>query len=263
MLLPALWRKVYFMKEKTTLSVIIPVYNEAKTLLKVLEKVYNYQIPKVKKFLVIVESNSTDNSRKLVQSFAQDKGDVTVILEDKPQGKGHAVRAGLAQAKGDIILIQDADMEYEVSDYDRVLEPLLQGKTKFVLGSRHLDQDGKYRWDIRQFKEKRKAFFMNLAGLFFHTLFNLVYQTNLTDPTTMYKVFKRECLKKIHLQGNYFDLDWEIVAKLIRTGNKPIEVPVHYRPRGFAEGKKVQILRDGPTYLRAIFQYRLTPLEKL
>ncbi|OGY24668.1 MAG: hypothetical protein A2172_03700 [Candidatus Woykebacteria bacterium RBG_13_40_15] len=247
----------------TTLSIIIPVYNEAKTLKKVLERVYIYQIPNVKKELIIVESNSTDGSRKIVAEFAKNKKDVTLILEEKPQGKGHAVRTGLTKASGRIILIQDADLEYEVSDYPSLLKPILEGKTKFVLGSRHLNHTGDYSWDIRNFKEGRKALFMNIAGLAFHAFFNLIYQTNLTDPTTMYKVFKRECLKNLHLRGNYFDLDWELVAKLIRSGYKPIEVPVHYKPRGFAEGKKINIMRDGPRYVKAIIENRILPLNKL
>jgi len=239
------------------------VYNEARTLKKVLEWVYIYQIPNVKKELIIVESNSTDGSREIVAEFAKNKKDVTLILEEKPQGKGHAVRTGLTKASGRIILIQDADLEYEVSDYPSLLNPILEGKTKFVLGSRHLNHTGDYSWDIRNFKEGRKALFMNIAGLAFHAFFNLIYQTNLTDPTTMYKVFKRECLKNLHLRGNYFDLDWELVAKLIRSGYKPIEVPVHYKPRGFAEGKKINIMRDGPRYVKAIIENRILPLNKL
>ena len=239
------------------------MYNEARTLKKVLEWVYIYQIPNVKKELIIVESNSTDGSREIVAEFAKNKKDVTLILEEKPQGKGHAVRTGLTKASGRIILIQDADLEYEVSDYPSLLNPILEGKTKFVLGSRHLNHTGDYSWDIRNFKEGRKALFMNIAGLAFHAFFNLIYQTNLTDPTTMYKVFKRECLKNLHLRGNYFDLDWELVAKLIRSGYKPIEVPVHYKPRGFAEGKKINIMRDGPRYVKAIIENRILPLNKL
>lgn len=249
--------------KKTLLSIVIPVYNEAKTLSIILEEVYHFRIPNVEKELIIVESNSKDGSREIVKEFSKDKKDVTVILEPRPEGKGHAVRSGLNRAKGDIIIIQDADLEYEISDYPRLIKPIVDGKTSFVLGSRHLDHTGKYRWDIRQFKEKRKALFMNIAGIAFHTFFNIVYQTNLSDPTTMYKVFKRDCLKKIHLKNNYFDLDWELVGKLIRAGYKPIEIPVHYKPRGFSEGKKVNILRDGPLYVKAILETRFTPINKL
>lgn len=251
------------MNKKQTLSIIIPIFNEEKTLKKVLDKVYSYKLFNIEKKLIIVESNSKDGSRKIVQEFSKDKKDVLVILESKPQGKGHAVREGLKKATGDIILIQDADLEYEVSDYPRLIKPIIDGKTDFVLGSRHLDHTGKYSWDIRKFKEKRKAFFMNIAGLSFHTFFNLVYQVNLTDPTTMYKVFRRSCLKKFHLTKNYFDLDWELVAKLIRAGFKPIEIPVQYHPRGFDEGKKVEILRDGPRYLKTIIETRFIPKDKL
>lgn len=249
--------------KKTILSIILPVYNEDKTLLKVLETVYEYKIPGITQELIIIESNSSDNSREIVKTFSNGKSGLILVLEDKPQGKGHAVREGLKKATGDIILIQDADLEYRVSDYPRLIKPIIDGKTAFVLGSRHLDHTGKYSWDIRKFKEKRKAFFMNLAGLTFHTFFNLVYQVNLTDPTTMYKVFKRDCLKKFHLTKNYFDLDWELVAKLIRSGYKPIEIPVYYRPRGFSEGKKVDILRDGPRYVKTIIETRFISKDKL
>lgn len=249
--------------KKPILSIIIPVYNEEKTLLKVLKSIYNYRLTLVSKEIIIVESNSNDGSREIVTNFAKGKKRVTVIYEKKPSGKGHAVRTGLSKATGEIIIIQDADLEYEVSDYPRLLKPLIAGETDFVLGSRHLDHTGKYNWDIREFKEKRKAFFMNIAGLSFHTFFNLMYQVNLTDPTTMYKVFRRSCLKKFHLTKNYFDLDWELVAKLIRVGFKPIEIPVRYHPRGFDEGKKVEILRDGPRYLKTIIETRFIPKDKL
>lgn len=249
--------------KKPLLSIVIPVYNEARTLKKILNAVYEYEIPEVNKELIIVESNSSDGSREIVKEFIKGKNNIFLVLEQKPEGKGHAVRAGLNKTKGDIILIQDADLEYEINDYPRLIKPILEGKTSFVLGSRHLDHTGKYRWDIRKFKEKRKAFFMNIAGLAFHAFFNIVYQTNLSDPTTMFKVFKRDCLKKFNLKNNFFDLDWELVGKLIRTGYKPIEVPVHYKPRGFSEGKKVNILRDGPRYIKAILETRFTPKSQL
>lgn len=249
---------------KTKLSVIIPVYNEGSTVGQLLDLVWRKDIPGVQKEIIIVESNSSDNSRKVAEDFYLNKNKITpdtvkLILQDKPEGKGKAVRAGLAAATGDIVLIQDADLEYDVNDYTSLLEPLLLGKTNFVLGSRHLSASG---WKIRKFgKNQIRSRFMNLGGLIFHGLFNIFFGTRLTDPTTMYKIFKRECLDDFDLVSNRFDFDFELLGKLIRSGNRPIEIPVSYVSRGFEEGKKVRIFRDPLTWVWAIFKFRVCPLK--
>ena len=207
--------------------------------------------------LIVVESNSSDGSRDLVRSIEHLPG-VRVVYEDRPSGKGHAVRAALAVAAGDIFLIQDADSEYDVADYDIVLEPLLRLSATFVLGSRHM---GGQTWKIRQFADaKALAGLMNLAHQFFTALANWFYQAEMRDPTTMYKVFRREAIHGIRFRRDRFDFDWELVCKLIRRGHRPTEVPVNYRSRSYAEGKKVRFFRDPLTWLRAIIASRFEPL---
>jgi glycosyltransferase involved in cell wall biosynthesis len=200
-----------------------------------------------------VESNSTDGSREMVRSIENLPG-VRVLYEDRPAGKGHAVRAGIAIADGDILLVQDADSEYDVGDYDIVLEPVLRLSTTFVLGSRHM---GGRTWKVRQFANARLlAAGMNLAHQFFTALVNWLYDAEMRDPTTMFKVFRRESIHGIRFRRNRFDFDFELVCKLLRRGHIPVEVPINYRSRSYAEGKKVRIFRDPITWLRTIIASR-------
>jgi glycosyltransferase involved in cell wall biosynthesis len=240
-------------------SIVIPVYNEVRTISELLGKVYAQPLP-YEKEIVIVESGSKDGTRELVEAFAQAHAGVTLVLQDVPKGKGYAVREGFTHASGDIILIQDGDLEYDVKDYPALLAPIAEGKAAFVLGSRHLSKG----WNIRKFTDDPlKAYFMNLGGALFHGFFNVLYGTNLSDPTTMYKVFRRECLEKVSFSANRFDFDFELLGKLIRAGYRPIEVPVSYHSRGFSEGKKVRIFRDPPLWVLAIIKTRFAPLKKI
>lgn len=247
------------------LTIILPIFNEASTVEQLLDLVYAQAIPMPKKEMIIVESNSTDGSRDIVVAFAKrypdtNQVEIKVILQDSPKGKGHAVRGGLDQATGDIILIQDGDLEYNLADYPSLLQPILEGKSSFVLGSRHLAASS---WRIRKFeKDALKAMFMNLGGLFFHQFFNVLYGQRLTDPTTMFKVFERRCVSKLHFEANRFDFDFELVAKLIRAGFAPMEVAVSYTSRGFEQGKKIRIFQDPLTWVRAIIRFRFSRLYK-
>lgn len=245
-------------------SIIIPVYNETRTVSELLQQVWEQPL-ELEKELVIIESNSTDGSRELVQKFVEEKGKtakwrIKLILQEKPLGKGFAVREGLKHASGDIILIQDADLEYDVKDYPMVLQPIVEGKTAFVLGSRHLSAN---HWEIRSFENTPiLARFMNFGGLLFHSFFNVLFGTRLTDPTTMFKVFRRECLNHFTLSANRFDLDFELLGKLIKAGFSPLEVPVSYQSRGFAEGKKIRIFKDPFLWVLTILKTRVSPLKK-
>jgi glycosyltransferase involved in cell wall biosynthesis len=183
---------------------------------------------------------------------------VRLVLEDRPRGKGHAVRTGLAHVTGDFILIQDADLEYDLEDYEVLLEPLVTGRKAFVLGARH---GGKI-WKLRSFEGNRLASgVLNLGHWFFKTLVNVLFGLKLGDPFTMYKVFRRDCLSGLKLECNRFDLDYELVIKLVRKGYIPMEIPVNYRSRAFSEGKKVSMLRDPLTWLRALVKFRLQRLD--
>ncbi|HEY6824089.1 MAG TPA: glycosyltransferase family 2 protein, partial [Steroidobacteraceae bacterium] len=242
-------------------SIIIAIYNEAGTAGALLERVWAQPLPGLTRELIIVESNSTDGSRAIVADFVARRadsvhGEVHVIYQDRPHGKGHAVRAGFAAASGDILLIQDADLEYEVSDYPDLLRPIVEGHTALVLGSRHLRPAS---WKIRQFANHGLlAGFMNAGGVVFRVLFNLLFSVRLTDPTTMYKVFRASCLEGISFTCNGFDFDFELLGKLIRAGYVPLEVPISYKSRGFDEGKKIRILRDPVAWLLAILRCRFS-----
>jgi glycosyltransferase involved in cell wall biosynthesis len=238
------------------LSVIVPVYNEAATAREALDALLAKRIEGIDIEIIIVESNSTDGSREIVQRYASEPR-VTLILEDRPRGKGHAVRKGFAQAKGDVLLIQDADLEYDLNDYEPLLAPIREGRVDFVLGSRH----GKADWRIRKFDtEPVRAFALNSAHWVFTTLINVSLFTRLRDPFTMYKVFRRECLTGLTFVCNRFDFDWELLIKLVRAGYRPLELPVNYRSRSFGEGKKIRIFRDPVTWIIAWARARFGPL---
>ena len=244
-------------------SIIIAVYDEASTLATLLDRVWAQPLPKAAKEIIIVESNSTDGSREIAAEFAARHSadtatQIQLIYQDRPMGKGFAIRAGLAAATGDILLIQDADLEYDVADYPDLLQPILEGRAAFVLGSRHLGPDG---WKIRKFANNGlQSAFMNLGGTIFHAFFNRLFSTRLTDPTSMYKVFRSDCLAGLAFTCNRFDFDFELLGKLIRAGFSPMEIPVSYRSRGFDEGKKIRVFRDPLTWIIAIVKCRFGAL---
>jgi hypothetical protein len=243
---------------RNTLSVIMPVYNERNTVGQILEEVLAKQIDGVEIEVIVVESNSTDGSREEVLRF-QDHPRIRVILEDVPKGKGRAVRTGLKHATGDVVLIQDADLEYDINDYESLLRPILALEQNFIIGSRHGPM-GKT-WKIRQFHDSALfSQFFNLGHVFFLALFNWFYWQSLNDPFSMYKVFRRDCLYGLTFECNRFDFDHEIVIKLIRKGYRPVEIPVNYQSRSISEGKKVSIVRDPFTWIRALVKFRFQKL---
>lgn len=251
------------------LSIIIPVYNEANTIRELLNSVSvvllkdkNNQ-PIIKE-IIIVESNSTDGTREIIQKYLYtqkptDKiiNQYQLFLQEKPHGKGNALKIGLQQATGDIILIQDADLEYDPKDYSRLIKPIINKETPFVLGSRHM---GPGYWNIRNHQFKMGYYkLLNLGHLIFTELFNFLYNTTLTDPATMYKVFTKEALQQLqkkNLKSDYFDLDWEIVAKLVKLNYCPQEIPVSYVSRTVEQGKKIRFFRDGFLVAKAIVYFR-------
>ncbi len=239
------------------LSVVVPIFNEAATLRTALDAIVAKQLPHWEIELIFVESNSTDGSRAIVETY-RERPRVTLILEDKPRGKGHAVRAGFAKATGDVLLIQDADLEYSLDDYAKLLAPIATGERTFVLGSRHGPGDG---FAMRKFDDQPvEAFILNCAHWGFTLLINASLGIWLKDPFTMYKVFRRDALKGITLTCNRFDLDWELLMKLIRAGHRPLEIPISYNSRSFKEGKKVRMIRDPLTWLVAWAKSRFGPL---
>ena len=241
-----------------TLTVIVPVYNEIGTVAAALDQLLRKTIPGVAIEFIIVVSNSTDGSRAVVEGCRGLPG-VRLILEDRPRGKGHAVRAGLQAATGDIILIQDADLEYDLDDYEELLSPITSGRQNFVLGARH----GQGGWAIRKFTDQPlQALVLNLGHWGFTFLINVSLGIWLRDPFTMYKVFRRDCLQGLTFECNRFDFDWELLIKLVRAGHHPIEIPVSYHSRSFKQGKKIRMFRDPLTWLVAWAKARFGPLAR-
>ena len=244
------------------LSIIVPVYNEAATveeLLRLLDaKVLEENMEKE---IIVVESNSSDGSRAVVQRYAGRPG-WKIILQEGARGKGHAVRAGLAAATGDYVLIQDSDLEYDLEDYDVLLEPLLAGRESFVLGARH----GKRAWwKLRRFSDRpASALLLNFGHYLFATAINVLFGLRLRDPFTMYKVFRRDCIHGLTFSCDRFDFDYELLLKLVLRGHRPVEIAVNYRSRSFAEGKKVAFIRDPLLWIRALYRLRFrTPPSDL
>ncbi len=248
------------MRPGPMLSVIVPAYNEAKTFGELMEALLRKKLPGLPVEIIVVESNSTDGTREIALKY-KNHPEVKLIFEDEPRGKGHAVRAGLKAASGDYVLIQDADLEYDLEDYDALLEPLIAGRNAFVLGSRH---GGHNVLKMRQFTGQHGlSLFFNIGHWFFATLINVLFFQRLRDPFTMFKIFRRDCLYALEFRCNRFDFDYELLIKLIRKGYHPIELPVNYRSRSFKEGKKVRMFRDPLTWLVAIARLRFVKIDPM
>lgn len=225
-------------------SIIVAAFNESRTFSVLMDELLKKEIAGVTKEVIIVESNSTDGTRSLAQRYANHP-DVTLVLQDRPLGKGNALREGFQHATGDVVLIQDADLEYDLDDYDSLLAPILSYRALFVLGTRHAGS-----WKMRQFaQQKLLATGLNLGHTFFTGLINVLFRQHMTDPFTMFKVFRRDALFHLEWECNRFDFDHELVIKLLRKGYRPLEVPVNYQSRSFQEGKKVRMFRDPFTWL--------------
>lgn len=242
-------------RHRPLLSIVMPAFNEKNTFQETLENVLAKELPGIDKEIIIIESNSTDGTRQIALAYQNHPG-VELILEDRPRGKGRAVRTGFEHAKGDFIIIQDADQEYDVNDYDALIEPLKHYQRAFVLGSRHIGG-----WKMRKFNDQPGiAAFYNLGHLLFTGLINIFFGQRLKDPFTMFKVFRRDCLYGLKFECNRFDFDFELVIKLLRKGYVPVEIPVNYNSRSFSEGKKVSTFRDPLTWIRALVKYRFASI---
>jgi dolichol-phosphate mannosyltransferase len=230
------------------ISVIIPVYNERGTLALVLERVRQAPLPEgCAKEIVVVDDGSTDGTAQAVGEHAHSR----VILghhDGQNRGKGCAIRTGVGLASGDIILIQDGDLEYDPSDYVRIVRPITSGEADVVYGSRFLG------CAAGMAKKYRAANWILTAAA------NLLYNAQLTDEATAYKAFRASVLRSIELECRRFDFCSEVTAKLRRLGYRIREVPISYNARGIAEGKKIRFI-DGLDALWTLFKYRIAPLR--
>ena len=221
-------------------SVIVPVYNEVAHVDELLQAIH---APPVKKEIIIVDDGSTDGTREKLKAM-QPADDVTVVFHERNYGKGAAIRTALAYARGEYILIQDSDLEYDPQDYAALLRPLEERKANAVYG-------------VRPDRPERGLRFFLGAKLLTH-LTNLLYGAGIHDEATCYKVVRRAVLAKVRLECQRFEFCPEITAKLCRMGEKIAEVPISYRPRSAVEGKKIRH-SDGWQAIATLIRYRFVP----
>ena len=225
------------------LSIIIPCYNEDSTIEKIIEKI-NLQTD-IDKEIIVVDDYSTDKTRLILENELKDKID-HLVLNHQNQGKGYSIRKGIEKATGEIILIQDADLEYNPTDYQKLIRPIKDGLADVVFGSRFLGLG-----------ERRVLYFWHTVGNKFLTLLsNMLSNLNLTDMEVCYKVFRSEELKKIKLIENRFGFEPEVTAKIAKKNLRIYEVGVSYFGRKYKEGKKIT-WRDGFSAIRCIIKYNL------
>lgn len=227
------------------LSIVIPVYNEVGSLLEIVNKVL--QVPlSLTREIIVVDDASTDGTRAIIENLTDDR--IVTVFHEKNQGKGAALRSGFARARGAIVLIQDADLEYDPVEYPKLLAPILSGKADVVYGSRFMGSEA-----------HRVLYFWHMVGNRLLTLLsNMLTNLNLTDMETCYKVFRREVLSQIVLREDRFGFEPEITAKVARLNARIFEVGISYNGRTYNEGKKIG-WRDGVRALYCIARYRFFP----
>jgi glycosyltransferase involved in cell wall biosynthesis len=224
-------------------SVIVPCFNERQTVNELIDRVH--AVP-VEKEIIVVDDCSTDGTRELLQRRVDERADITLRLRSRNGGKGAAVQEGLKCATGDVVIIQDADLEYDPADYPVLLRPIQTGKARVVYGSRFIGE------------HRAMYFWHSLGNQFLTLLCNALFDTTLTDMETCYKVFTIDIARRLRLREPGWGFDPEITARILKMGNRIYEVPISYAGREFHEGKKIS-WRDGFVVLRTLLRYRFLP----
>ena len=222
------------------LSVIVPVYNERTTLTEILRRMRAVELP-MDREIIIVDDGSSDGTDKVLS--AMEDSTVRVLHHTGNLGKGAAIRTGMGVVRGDLVLIQDADLEYDPEDWPKLLHPMLRGRAKVVYGSRFTGE------------RKNMLYWHWLGNRFLSLVTNVLYNTTLSDMETCYKLFDRTVIDGIKIESDRFDFEPEITAKVLRRGYRIYEVPVSYNGREFDEGKKIT-WRDGFGALKTLLKYR-------
>ncbi|MDD2646402.1 MAG: glycosyltransferase family 2 protein [Patescibacteria group bacterium] len=225
------------------LSIIIPVYNERKTILDLLERIKAVKFD-IDSEIIIIDDASTDGTREILKNVAQEEqNNYKIFFQEVNQGKGLALRRGFKEATGDIIAIQDADLEYNPQELPDLVRPISEGRAEVVYGSRFLTKH----------RPIYKIFY--LGNRFLSFLFYLFYGHKINDPWTCYKVFKRNLIQSLELESNGFDLEIELTADFLKKKHKILEIPISYHPRLYKDGKKIKYT-DGLRAIWAIAKYR-------
>ena len=228
-----------------TLSVVIPVYNEKESIQKVLNRVVEAPSSGLKKEIIVVDDHSTDGTREILKEIPEGQSGLRVFFHDRNRGKGAALRTGFAQTIGDIVIIQDADLEYDPREYPKLIAPILEGKADVVYGSRFAGGE-----------EKRVLYYWHSVGNKILTTFsNMFTNINLTDMETCYKVFRGEIIRKIRIEEDRFGFEPEVTSKMARLDCRIYEVGISYSGRTYAEGKKIN-WKDGVRAIWCILKYR-------
>jgi glycosyltransferase involved in cell wall biosynthesis len=237
------------------LSILMPVYNEKQWFKEIANKVLSQQVAGIQgKELIIVDDHSDDGTTEIVEELAQEFPDeVITVLHEKNQGKGASIRSAVEKMTGDIAIVQDADLEYDPFEYNKLLKPILEGRADVVYGSRFVGSE-----------EKRVLYFWHMIGNKFLTLLsNMLTNINLSDVETCYKVFKKEILEQVNIQENRFGFEPEITAKISKLNCRIYEIGISYYGRTYSQGKKIG-WRDGVQTLWCILKYNMfwTPKKK-
>lgn len=224
------------------LSVLVPVYNERATVLEILDRVQEAPIQKeLEREIIVVDDGSTDGTRDLLSQIKKDW--IVVLHHERNRGKGAAIRTALSRATGDIVVIQDADLEYDPRDYVQLLKPIIEGRVKVVYGSRFIGP-------------KMAMFFWHmLANKMLTLMTNILYDAILSDMETGYKAFRAEVIKSIPLRARRFDFEPEVTAKVLKRGHRIFEVPISYFGREYREGKKIG-MKDAFVAVWTLLKYR-------
>ena len=231
------------------LSIIIPAFNEQSSVAQILSKVNEVKLPNADKEIIVVNDGSSDNTDKILTA---QKIKFKYLKHKKNLGKGAAIRTGIKVATGNIVLIQDADLEYNPQDYLKLLEPILENKVSVVYGTRLANYPLKF-WG----KDKTVLPTHLLANKFLTLLTNLLYSSKLTDMETGYKVFKKEVLDSISIKSNKFDFEAEVTIRILKKNIKILEIPIITQPRGYNEGKKIG-WKDGVSAVWTLIKYKFT-----
>jgi glycosyltransferase involved in cell wall biosynthesis len=235
------------MPDYRRLSVVIPVFNERNTVGEAIRRVREAPLP-IDREIIVIDDGSDDGTRDILNRLRDST--VRVISYPNNRGKGAAVRRGIEEAKGDVIVVHDADLEYDPRDLGKLLRPLLEGQARVVYGSRFTG-------------ERRNMFFWHWVGNRFLSLVtNVLYNTTLSDMETCYKMFDAELLRSLRLTANRFEFEPEVTAKVLRLGERIWEVPITYAGRELHEGKKIT-WRDGIPALKVLVTTRLQPLSSI